>query len=511
MNPGVLFVNLPSLFTFVKKIVPLVLYLNEQLIRITQSVAGIVPELFLAVLLLIYLVVELVVRQYENKERMGKTLSLISLIGALLTLGFVLSQWGEIPAFRFQPLLFLDNQAVFFKLLVIGAWLFTLLHIRLLKYTFPAELNALLIAIVLGLSLLCMATHWLVVYLALELVSLSSYLLVALSPSRKAAEGSLKYILFGAISSAAMLYGISLLYGLTGTLDFTNPAMQLGIAGNSLLVVNVALFMTLGGLLFKLSLVPFHVWTPDVYEATPTPLVSFLSVAPKAAVLLVLMRAVHALPTDLLPLLGGISLISITVGNVAALWQQNMRRLLAYSSIAQAGYLLVGIVAFSRLGFESSTFYVVAYLLLNVAAFLLVDLLHPRSSTTISGYAGKGKKYIGVSVSLTIVMVALAGLPPTVGFTAKWLVFSALWDSYQLHGDSWRIWLIVGGIMNAAVSLAYYLKLPYVLFFKPSLSDSQTLTVSTGSKLLVGLILTAILLLFFKPEFIMVWIRNLAI
>ena len=487
------------------------MYLNEQLFHIGQSIAGIVPELFLAIFLLAYLVIELLLRQYGNRAKMSRFLFLVGVMGAVLTLGFVIGQWGEAPAFRFQPLLFLDGKAVFFKLLVVCAWLFTLLHIRLLRYSFPPELNALLIASVLGMCLLCMATHWLTVYLSLELLSLSSYLLVALSPAQKAAEGSLKYLLFGSISSAVMVYGISLIYGLTGTLDLTDSAMQLGMAANTPWGMLVAMLMTLGGLLFKLSLVPFHVWTPDVYEATPTPLVSFLSVAPKVAVLLVLMRVASAFPPELLPLLGGIALISITVGNVAALWQQNMRRLLAYSSIAQAGYLLVGIVAFSRLGFESATFYVMAYLLLNMAAFLLVDLLQPQSLTQLSAYAGKGKRYIWISVSLTLVMVALAGLPPTIGFTAKWLIFSALWDSHQLQPQSWHVWLLVGGIINAGISLAYYLRLPYVLFFKPPLSHSQTLTtVPIGGNLLAGVVLAVILLLFFKPELIMVWIRTMS-
>lgn len=495
--------NLPSLRTFVKKIVPRVLYLNEQLTRIGQSVAGIVPELFLALFLLVYLVAELLLNRYATRDTTGRFLFIISLAGALLTLGFVLGQWGEAAAFRFQPLLFLDHKAVFFKLLIVGAWLFTLVHIRVLRYRFPAEHNALLIAIVLGASLLCMATHWLTVFLTLELVSLSSYLLVALSPRKKAAEGGLKYILFGAISSAVMVYGISLIYGLTGTLDFTDPGMGAGLAANVPLVMNVAMFMTLGGLLFKLSLVPFHVWTPDVYEATPTPLISFLSVAPKAAVLLVLMRVVSTFPTEVLPLLGGIALISITLGNVAALWQQNARRLLAYSSIAQAGYLLVGIVAFNQLGFESATFYAAAYVLLNIAAFFLVDLLNPRSSTALAHYAGLGKRYLWASAALTVVMVALAGLPPTVGFTAKWLIFSALWEGYQAQGQTWTLWLLVGGIVNAAISLAYYLRIPYLLFFKTSSSIPASPVAPIWGKALAGTLLTAVLLLFFKPEILL--------
>ena len=173
-----------------------------------------------------------------------------------------------------------------------------------------------------------------------------------------------------------MLYGISLIYGLSGTLDITNDAMTVALSSNSDLVVTVTIVLMLAGLLFKLSLVPFHVWTPDVYEAAPTPLVSFLSVAPKAAVILVLMRLAGILPAQYFAVLGGIALISMTIGNVAALWQSNARRLLAYSSIAQAGYLLVGIAAYSRFGFEAAVFYTAAYLIINLAAFF------PRRSFT---------------------------------------------------------------------------------------------------------------------------------
>lgn len=483
--------------------------LNEQLTLISQSLAGIVPDLFLALFLVVYLIGELLLFRYATRTMAEKWLFRVTLAGALVTFGLVLAQWNSPSGFRFEPLLFLDNKAIFFKLLVLGAWLFALLHIRLLRHKFPPELNATLIAAVLGMNLLCMATHWLTVYLSLELVSLSSYLLVALSPYKKAAEGGLKYLLFGAVSSAVMLYGISLLYGLTGTLDLTAEAMRLGLAANPPLVMNIAMLMTLGGFLFKLSLVPFHAWAPDVYEAAPTPLVSFLSVAPKAAVVLVLMRVTSAWPADLLPLLGGIALVSITVGNVTALWQQNARRLLAYSSIAQAGYLIVGIVAFSQLGFEGATFYTAVYILINMAAFLLVDLLVPRSETLLADYAGLGKKHPWISIAATVVMVALAGLPPTVGFTAKLLIFSALWDSYQLQGAPWMVWLLVGGILNAAISLAYYLRLPYLLFFKTTETPPATPIYLTGGRIVSGILLLAILLLFFKPELLTQWISTL--
>jgi NADH-quinone oxidoreductase subunit N len=480
--------------------------INDQLTHIRHSLGGIAPEIFLALLFCFFLLAELLFVKRFGKEKTASYLQYIALAGSLVTLLLILGQWDSEPSFRFQPLLFLDRQAVFFKILITVSWLFTLLHVRILKYDFPPEYNALLIAAVAGMNLLTMSTHLLSIYLSLELISISSYLLVALSPYKKAAEGGIKYLLFGTAASAVMLYGISLIYGLTGTMDITNAAMTDGLVNNPDLVVTVTIVLTLAGLLFKLSLVPFHVWTPDVYEAAPTPLVSFLSVAPKAAVVLVLMRLAGILPAPYFPVLGGIALISMTIGNVAALWQTNARRLLAYSSIAQAGYLLVGIAAYSRFGFEAAVFYTAAYLIINLAAFFLIDLLQPRSETALADYQGLGKQHVWISGILTVVMIALAGLPPTGGFTSKFLVFSALWESYHQQEIPWMLWLLIGGILNAAISLAYYLRLPYLLFFKNTNAASITANNGTSGKLIAGFLLVALLMLFFNPEWLTKWI-----
>lgn len=480
--------------------------INEQLIHIRQSLSGIGPEIFLGLFFCFFLLSELLLMKWSKKDQISGILHNIAIAGSIIALVLVLGQWRDEASYRFYPLLFLDTQAVFFKVLIIVAWMLTLTHVKVLKYDFPPEFNALLIATVAGLNLLTMSTHLLTIYLTLELISISSYILVSLSPFKKAAEGGLKYLLFGAASSAVMLYGISLIYGLTGTMDITNQALTAGLMENSSLVITAAIVMTLGGLLFKLSLVPFHVWTPDVYESSPTPLVSFLSVAPKAAVVLVLMRLAGIFPAEYFPILGGIALISITVGNVAALWQSNARRLLAYSSIAQAGYLLVGIAAYSRFGFESAVFYTAAYLFINMAAFFMIDLLAPHSQTSLQDFEGLGRKAVWVSGTLTVIMIALAGLPPTVGFTSKLLIFSSLWESYQQQNESWMLWLLVGGVLNAAIALAYYLRLPYLLFFKETKSTGNT-TTATGN-VLSGLLTAIVLYLFFKPEWLMNWIAS---
>lgn len=480
--------------------------INDQLIHIRRSLAGITPEIFLALLFCFFLFAELVFLRWLKKDKIASYLQNIALAGSIITLLLILGQWNTEPAFRFQPLLFLDRQAIFFKIMITLAWIFTLIHVRVLKYDFPPEFNALLIAAVAGMNLLTMSTHLLTIYLSLELISISSYLLVAISPYKKAAEGGIKYLLFGAASSAVMLYGISLIYGLTGTMDITSEAMTAGLMNNSALVITVTIVLTLAGLLFKLSLVPFHVWTPDVYEAAPTPLVSFLSVAPKAAVVLVLMRLAGILPAQYFPILGGIALISMTVGNLAALLQTNARRLLAYSSIAQAGYLLVGIAAYSRFGFESAVFYTAAYLIINLTAFFLIDLLQPVSNTNLVCFEGLGRRNMWVSSILTIVMIALAGLPPTAGFTSKLLVFSALWESYHQQAFPWMLWLLIGGILNAAISLAYYLRIPYLLFFKALAQKKAPSNQSITGKVIAGVLVMAILLLFFNPSLVTRWI-----
>ncbi|MCY7359001.1 MAG: NADH-quinone oxidoreductase subunit N, partial [Rudanella sp.] len=347
---------------------------------------------------------------------------------------------------------------------------------------------------------------------SLELVSVSSYLLTALSGSRRASEGGIKYLLFGAISSAVMLYGMSFLYGLTGTMDITSTAFGVELAKNSPFVVTAVTMLTLAGFLFKLSLVPFHVWTPDAYDAAPLPIAALFSVAPKAAALLALMRLLTALPggqfVDSQTPLAVIALASITLGNLSALWQTDAKRLLAYSTIAHAGFLLVGVVALNESGFEAALFYIATYLPINLAAFFLIDLLskHNGGSLTIANFAGLGTKHPLLAVSLTVVMLALVGLPPTVGFTAKLLIFSSLFNAYETTGNGWLLALFGIGLLNAVVSLAYYLKIPFLLFFRTAPADTPNLVrlspVAVG--IAVGLAALSILL-FLSPG----WLLNL--
>lgn len=509
--------------------------LKDQLQDIIDSLGAFGPELALTIAFCGLLIAELLLlRQRPRVARQwlaGLTVISLVVVGAL-------TLWTQVRGFLFLHLFFLDNQAVFFKLVVVLAAILVVVYeitsppvpfLQKERGVLPPEWYALLLALVLGLFLLTMSVNMLAIYLSLELVSICSYMLTALSKTRKAAEGGIKYLLFGAVSSAIMLYGMSLLYGITGTLDLTSTVFSVELAKNSPLVVSTAGLLTLAGLLFKLSLVPFHVWTPDAYDAAPVPVAAFFSVAPKAATILVLMRFATALPEAELGYaiqipLAIVALASITIGNFSALWQTDAKRLLAYSTIAQAGFLLVGVVALNEAGFEASTFYVGTYLVINLAAFFLVDLLshvqrdtHVLSGTdsadttspyAISNFAGLGAHYPLLSIALTVVMIALVGLPPTVGFTAKLLVFSALYNAYQATGNGWLLALFGWGLLNAVISLVYYLKIPFLLFFRPSRSKMVAMPQSTVTVGLAVVLAVLSIWLFLKPDGLLSWIAE---
>lgn len=506
--------------------------LIDQLNDSIRSLSGFWPELALVFAIVIVVIADLIFMPRPKVQLAGfstetdqevasplagsqnRSIVYALSLAAVITSGLLIAgQWTQEKGFLFSSVLLLDNQAVFYKLVVTLAAFFAILHgwvVPRSRNDLPLDWLPILLALLLGLYLMTMSVNLLTIYLSIELVSISSYLLTALSTDRKASEGGLKYLLFGAISSAIMLYGMSLLYGLTGTLALSESVEQL--AQNDSFVVYVAGFLTLAGVLFKLSLVPFHVWTPDAYEAAPTPVVAFFSVGPKAAALLVLMRVLTALPANFQTPVAVISLASITLGNLSALWQTDAKRMLAYSSIAHAGFLLVGVVAFNETGFEAATFYVATYVFINMAAFLLIDLLaQPQNgSLTIQNFSGLGTSQPLLSAALTAVMIALTGLPPTVGFTAKLLAFSALLEAYQTNTNPWLLALFGIGLLNAVVSLFYYLRIPFLLYFRPAtgsyLSDTKT---SRAQLILATVVTVPVMVLFFKPEWLLQWIGSL--
>ncbi|GAB3986533.1 NADH-quinone oxidoreductase subunit N [Spirosoma daeguense] len=499
--------------------------LTEQLADIINSLGGFGPEAWLALSFCFVLLLELLGLR-KNPTALRRWLAIVSVVGVLI--GGLWAVLVPVRGFLFMHLLFVDNQAVFVQVIVAMAAVFVVLYetfstaksVEIGKSRLPLEWHSLLVAMTLGLFLMAMSVNLLSIYLSIELVSICSYLLTALAADRKASEGGIKYLLFGAVSSAIMLYGMSLLYGMTGTLDLTADTFATELARQDAPIVAVAMVLTGAGLLFKIAGVPFHIWTPDAYEAAPVPVAAFFSVGPKIAGVLVLMRVVTSLPLEsetgttafvLQTPLAVLALAGILIGNLSALRQTDAKRLLAYSTIAHAGFLLVGVVAISEAGFEATLFYAGTYLFISLTAFFLVDLLARSNNTdlTIQHFAGLGAKQPLLSIALTVVMLALTGLPPTVGFTAKLLSFSALYEAYQQSGDAWLLVLFILGLLNALISLVYYLKIPFLLFFRPAVDSSGSTTsqpLSGAAVWLTVALVVPVILLFLKPDLLLRWL-----
>jgi NADH-quinone oxidoreductase subunit N len=426
----------------------------------------------------------------------------------------------------------LDHLAVAFRLLVLLAGGLTVLFSIREARGLSGEYYALLLGLLVAASLMPMASHLLLIYLSLETASICAYLLTAFSGGRQGAEAGLKYLLFGAVASAIMLYGMSLLYGFTGTLDITAYAFKSGLLSLNIpqLPVLLAALLVLAGFLFKISIVPFHLWAPDAYQGAPLPIAALFSTAPKLAGLALLLRFLsHFMESGLIfaglrfdwqLILGALAIASMLIGNLAAVWQQDVRRLLAYSSIAHSGLLLAAVLVFRELGYKALLFYAFIYLLMNFAAFILVSLLKAETgSYLLKDYKGLGSKLALPSVLLVVVMVALTGLPPTAGFTAKLFLFSALWEGYSSGGSKMLLYLLLTGVATSVVALFYYLKIPYYLYMKKAPEDVPEGVAERGlaagsllwERFLAGLLTLLLLLFFFRADWVMDWINAFTI
>jgi NADH-quinone oxidoreductase subunit N len=389
------------------------------------------------------------------------------------------------------------------------------------------EYAALLLTIVLGGHLLVMSNNLLMVFLSLEMISISSYVLAGFASGKKGSEGSLKYFLFGSVASAIMLYGFTILYGLTGTLDFSTELFARKLIENHSTLVLIAGVMALSGFLFKISAAPMHLWTPDVYESTPMPVIAFFSVAPKLAgfgifsKFILAMNAYGQTTIDWQTLVSIIAMLTITVGNFSALAQQNAKRMMAYSSIAQSGFLMVGIASFLAQGLHFLLFYAWVYVIMNFLVFIYLQYFENRGIENIPDYAGIGKRVFWPTIFILTGLISLTGLPPTAGFSAKLFIFSSLWESYQLSGKSILLWLLVFGLINTVVSLFYYLKIPYYAFIKerPGAENTESShfqgfgithleKILTPENLLGLILVLLVLVFFFMPGLLMGWINK---
>jgi NADH-quinone oxidoreductase subunit N len=410
-------------------------------------------------------------------------------------------------------MLVVDPLGAAFKVILVGAGLLTVLvftfrNSRELHGLGQGELMALVLALVLSSLLLAAANDLVMLYLALEMVSITSYVMVAyLKGDRMSNEASLKYVLFGAASTGSMLYGLSLLYGMTGTTSL--PGIQAFLAGgipeaNRFAIYAITL-LVLAGLGFKIAAVPFHFWCPDVYQGAPTPVTALLSVLPKAAGLAIVLRFFYGTfsapgtgPWDLAgsinwgALLMVISVLTMTVGNVAALTQTNMKRLLAYSSIAHAGYMLMGVVALSENGARGLLVYLAAYLFMNLGAFLVVTLVHlHEGSFDLRDYPGLYRRAPLLTLAMAFFLLSLVGIPPLVGFLGKLYVFAAVIEKGM------GVYAVIAAA-NAAIAAYYYFRVLKVMTIDAGNEDKPALKLAVADQAwLVALVLANVLPLFF--------------
>jgi NADH-quinone oxidoreductase subunit N len=449
----------------------------------------------------------------------GRLPAFTGMIGVLAAIWLVLAQDQGSAQSIFTNMIAVDDFSRFFKLVILGATLiiqvFSLQNneLRALR-TGTGEYHALLAALALGMVLMAGATNLLMMYLSLELTSITSYLLVGYTKEAEdSSEASLKYIIFGAVASGLMLYGMSVVYGLTGGLDLyaINSALSAGDINLAALVIAGVLITV--GFGYKISAVPFHFWTPDVYEGAPVTITALLSVASKAAGFAMMIRFFKVAFIDLVMgasidstwailsgfdwyhMLAVMSVLTMTVGNLVALWQDNMKRLLAYSSIAHAGYMLLGVAALNSEGISAVMIYFVVYMFMNLGAFYVVMLVANKvGSEDIEAYNGLGQRAPFIGVALTIFLISLTGLPPTAGFIGKLYIFSALISAKM-------IWLVVIGAINSVISLYYYVRVMKNMFLRDAVEGAPRLALSPGELvvLLILLVPTLVLGLWFGP------------
>ena len=436
--------------------------------------------------------------------------AIIAVGGALAALGASVALAGSAPTWLFGRMVILDPFAVFFKVLLslslLAAVIMSIGSHEIQGRPNAGEYYTLLVASGLGMLLMASAGNLLMAYLSLEFVSLTSYVLTGfLKHNRRSSEAALKYLIYGGVASGAMIYGMSWMYGLTGSLDYGVIATKLAaLDAAATPALFVGLVLVLVGLGFKVAAVPFHMWVPDVYTGAPLPVTTFLAVGSKAAGFALLVRFFHfgvgeAGPTAIvadspLPmLLGLVSAITMTVGNLAALAQDNVKRLLAYSSVSHAGYALIGVVVFRDAGVHAVLFYLAVYYVMNLGAFWVMMLVVNASGRedigALRGLAWRGGAL--PAVALAIFLFSLAGLPPFAGFLAKLEVFKAGIDGGEIP-------LVVVGALNGVVSLYYYARLVKAMFLVEPTWDDPPVRFAWSDLGAVAMLSAATLVLFFE-------------
>ena len=472
----------------------------------------ILPELVLSAFGVLIMLLDPIL----DEETSEKTLGLIALVGALAGL---VSTWymAQSPGVAFSNMVRVDGFSVFFHVLVIAVAALVILtsyEYMTVQKIRAGEYYGLILFGVVGMGLMSSAVELVLIFIALEISSISSYILAGFRRHEaSSSESSLKYFLLGSFATAFFLYGVALIFGATGStnIDIISGRLQTGPVG---VLVYAAIALMFVGLGFKVAAAPFHIWTPDVYEGAPAPIVGFMSTAPKAAAFAVLLRIVFAI--NALPLARGRSwliwvsaALSMSIGNVAALVQSNVKRLLAYSSIAHAGYLLV---AFAMLtpsdsvnGISAAMFYTAAYAAMNVGAFAVVSHFANAGEryVTLEDYEGLGRTSPLLAATLTIFLLSLIGIPMTGGFFAKFYVFSA-----ALKAD--LIWLTLIGVVNSAIGAYYYLRVIVMMYMREPRKEVPVTPVPAASGFALAICILVTIYLGMLPNLVLRYTQNAA-
>ena len=459
----------------------------------TVDYIRILPEIVLSIFGMVAMMVDPLIRSHDSKKPLG----IIALFGVLAGLAATAIQsryYGD----AFFNTVRVDAFSIFFHFVVLLITLvvvlssFDYLEVQRIK---AGEYYALILFAAVGMMLMSSAIELVLIFVALEISSISTYVLAGFRrQAAESAESSLKYFLLGSFATAFFLYGVAMVFGATGTTNVYRIAELLNTPHSVVVYLAVALMFV--GLGFKIASAPFHVWTPDVYEGAPAPVVGLMSTGPKAAAFAVLLRVLFATGAPGWFWLVWVSaVLSMTIGNLGALVQDNVKRLLAYSSIAHAGYLLVAFAAAETTGISAAIFYAASYAAMNVGAFAIVAHLAGRGERYVSleDYAGLGRRSPLLAATLTIFLISLIGIPITGGFFAKFYVFSAALQS-NLVG------LTIIGVVNSAIAAYYYLRVIVYMYMRDERVEAPVASVPAGLGAAIAISLIATIYLGVMPN-----------
>jgi NADH-quinone oxidoreductase subunit N len=481
----------------------------------------IVPEIILTVAACVALVMEVLL-----PNRRSRWVGYFALGGVLLAAASVVTFWvsygASFPLTGFYGMIKLDGFAVVFKLIFLTAAALTIaVSMRYLDVESEqrGEFYALVLFAATGMMFLASGYDLIVLFISLELMALTFYVLVSYTRrERRSNEAGMKYFLLGAFSSGVLLYGMSLLFGIAGSTNLGDIAQSVGAivsgaaadaespAAKLMPMLLLGMIALACGLFFKISAVPFHMWAPDAYEGAPTPVTAFLSTGSKAASFALFARifleGLGGMRHEWAPLLGVVAAVTIMVGNWAAVTQTNSKRLLAYSSVSNAGYLLLGIIASNEYGYVGLAVYLLVYTLMNIGAFGIIISLHRRGvvGEQVDDLKGLAQKDPVMAAAMAIFMLSLGGLPLTGGFIGKWFLFGGLVQRAREDGKNWYIWLAVWAVINTVVSFYYYLRFIRVMYLDDRTADARPLSLSPALRVALGVAVFGIIAVGVYPQ-----------